>query len=177
MTAREDSDGEMRLVAYYVVAEDEVAIDAEQLRLHVQSTLPEYMVPAVYVPLESLPLTANGKVDRKGLPAPDEMAYGSRVYEAPQGEVEQTLAAIWAEALAVERVGRHDNFFALGGHSLLVVRITNFLRRAGLDVTVTELFKFATISSLAEYLRIRKVTRSFKSLVVARETGGRPPLS
>ena len=176
VAAREDSAGEMRLVAYYVVAEDAVAIDAEQLRLHLQSVLPEQMVPAAYVRLESLPLTASGKVDRKGLPTPDDMAYGSRVYEAPQGEVEQTLARIWSEALAVERVGRHDNFFALGGHSLLVVRITNLLKRSGLDVTVTELFKFATISSLAEYLHIRTLTRSFKSLVIARETGRRRPL-
>ena len=110
VAAREDSSGEKRLVAYYVLAEDAEAIDAERLRLHLQSTLQEHMVPAAYVLLTSLPQSASGKIDRKGLPAPDDMAFGSRVYEAPQGEVEQTLATIWSEALGVERVGRHDNF-------------------------------------------------------------------
>jgi amino acid adenylation domain-containing protein len=121
VVAHEYDGGEKRLVAYYVPAADAQVIDAEQLRLHLGSTLPEYMVPAAYVSLESLPLTVNGKVDRRALPVPDDMAYSRSVYEAPQGEVEQALARIWSELLKIERVGRRDNFFDLGGHSLLAV--------------------------------------------------------
>ena len=148
VVAREDDGGEKRLVAYYVPAADAQVIDAEQLRLHLARALPEYMVPAAYVSLESLPLTVNGKVDRRALPVPDDMAYSRSVYEAPQGEVEQTLARIWSEMLAVERVGRHDNFFMLGGHSLLVVRLIDRMRLAGLHADVRTLF---TASTLTEF--------------------------
>jgi amino acid adenylation domain-containing protein len=105
----EDGSGEKRLVAYYTSADGEIG--AEALRTHLQTTLPEYMVPAAYVLLESLPLTAHGKLDRKALPAPDGGAYASRAYEAPEGEIELTLAAIWRDLLGVDRVGRNDNLF------------------------------------------------------------------
>ena len=98
-------------------------VGAETLRAHLSARLPEYMVPAAYVLMKSLPLTANGKLDRRALPAPDTDAYAVREYEAPVGETETKLAGIWAEVLKVERVGRHDNFFDLGGHSLLAVRM------------------------------------------------------
>ena len=111
------------------------------------------MVPAAYVALEALPLTPNGKVDRKALPAPDDSAYARRTYEAPQGEVEQTLAQIWSEVLRVERVGRHDNFFELGGHSLLVVRVIDRMRAAGLDADVRTLFTASTLFALAGAVR------------------------
>ena len=148
VVARED-DGEKRLVAYYVAAADAQVVDAEQLRSHLGGMLPEYMVPAAYVRLASLPLTVNGKVDRRALPVPDDMAYSRSVYEAPQGEVEQTLARIWSEMLAVERVGRHDNFFMLGGHSLLVVRLIDRMRLAGLHADVRTLFTASTLMELA----------------------------
>ena len=121
VVAREDEPGAKSLVAYYTHADGAVAI--EELRTYLSATLPEYMVPAAYVPLETLPLTPNGKADRKALPAPDDSAYARRTYEAPQGEVEETLARIWSEVLRVERVSRHDNFFELGGHSLLALRM------------------------------------------------------
>ncbi|WP_049280922.1 amino acid adenylation domain-containing protein, partial [Ralstonia solanacearum] len=108
VTVREDVPGQPRLVAYYVGSEANVsgeAIEAQALREQLQGSLPEYMVPAAYVKLERLPLTPNGKLDRKGLPAPEGQAYASTAYEAPQGEVEQTLAAIWQTLLGVERVG------------------------------------------------------------------------
>ena len=151
--AREDMEGEKRLVAYYTCAHgaDGVAEEpgAEELRRHVAAKLPEYMAPAAYVRLEKLPLTPNGKLDRKALPAPEGEAYGAQAYEPPVGETERALAEIWAEALKVERVGRHDNFFNLGGHSLLAVRMIERLRRVGLQVDVRALFITPTLRELA----------------------------
>nr|WP_282601189.1 non-ribosomal peptide synthetase [Ralstonia pseudosolanacearum] len=148
--AREDAPGEPRLVAYYV-AEPGAAVEASALRQHLQAQLPEHMVPAAYVRLEHLPLTPNGKLDRKGLPAPEGQAYVSTAYEAPQGEVEQTLAGIWQTLLGVERVGRHDDFFALGGHSLQAVRLVVQVRtQLGAELGLTELFAQPSLSAVAQ---------------------------
>jgi amino acid adenylation domain-containing protein len=145
--AREDEPGEKRLVAYYAGDVQE----AEALRAHLLAGLPEYMVPAAYVRLDSLPLTPNGKLDRKALPAPGGDAYATRGYEAPQGEIETTLAQIWADVLKVERVGRHDSFFELGGHSLLAVRLISQVRqRLGVELAVGELFAHPQLSALAQ---------------------------
>jgi amino acid adenylation domain-containing protein len=146
--AREDVPGDKRLVAYYT-AEGATQLTAEGLKNHLSGTLASYMVPALYVQLESLPLTPNGKVDRKALPAPDMRAYASRGFEAPQGEVEMALARIWREVLKVERVGRHDNFFELGGHSLLAMRALARMRGEGLQVDVKTLFLALTLAELA----------------------------
>ena len=152
VVAREDDGGEKRLVAYYV-ADDAAAIDAEQLRLHLGSTLPEYMVPAAYVSLESFPLTVSGKVDRKLLPAPEGSAYVTRTYEAPQGEAEQTLARIWSELLKVDRVGRHDDFFELGGHSLLAVRVLSRVRaELQVELSLSALFAHPVLKDCAVLL-------------------------
>uniref|UniRef100_UPI0022B4F13B condensation domain-containing protein n=1 Tax=Pelomonas sp. BJYL3 TaxID=2976697 RepID=UPI0022B4F13B len=150
--AREDGAGDQpggkRLVAYYTGT-----ASAEQLRAQAQATLPSYMVPAAYVQLASLPLTPNGKLDRKALPAPDEQAWSRRAYEAPQGEVEATLAALWAELLQIERVGRHDNFFELGGHSLLAVQLASRVRKSlGLELPLAELFAHPELAALAARL-------------------------
>ncbi|HEX2093470.1 MAG TPA: alpha/beta fold hydrolase, partial [Longimicrobiaceae bacterium] len=145
--AREDAPGDRRLVAYYVAAQ---ALETEVLRTYLGERLPEYMVPAAYVRLEEIPLTPNGKVDRRVLPAPEGEAYARRGYEAPVGEVEAALAAIWAEVLKVERVGRRDNFFELGGHSLLAVQVIGRVRR-GLDagLALADVFSYPTVESLA----------------------------
>ncbi|WP_157375981.1 AMP-binding enzyme, partial [Burkholderia ubonensis] len=116
--AREDVPGDKRLVAY-LCPRAPASLDIESLRAHLKAHLPDYMVPSAFVCLEQLPLTPNGKLDRKALPAPDLDALHTRRYEPPVGEVEHALADIWAQLLNVERVGRHDNFFDLGGHSLL----------------------------------------------------------
>ena len=121
---REDTPGDKRLVAYYTAESAEGAsIGAEQFRANLSSSLPEYMIPVAYVRMEVMPLTPNGKMDRKALPAPETDAFSTRAYEPPLGEVETKLAGVWAEVLKLDRVGRNDNFFDLGGHSLLAVQL------------------------------------------------------
>src|SRR5690606_16944238 len=115
-------------------------------RAHLLAELPEYMVPAAYVGLERLPLTANGKLDRRALPEPEDGAFARHRYAAPAGGVESTLARLWQELLGIERVGRHDDFFELGGHSLLAVALVERMRREGLHAAVSELFASPTLS-------------------------------
>ena len=148
--AREDAPGEKRLVAYYTAGEAG-EVSAEELRTHLLESLPEYMVPAAYVHLESMPLTPNGKLDRNALPAPDGAAYVVRQYEPPLGAVEEAIARIWSEVLAVERIGRHDNFFELGGHSLLGVRVLSRLRRdLEIKLSLRDVFATPTVRELAQ---------------------------
>ncbi|NUT84322.1 amino acid adenylation domain-containing protein, partial [Pseudomonas brassicacearum] len=147
--AREDSPGDKRLVAYFTPAVADLWPDADSLRAHLQALLPDYMVPAAYVRLEKLPLSPNGKLERRALPAPEADAFASRAYEAPQGEVETALARLWTEVLGVERVGRHDHFFELGGHSLLAVKLIERMRQAGVSADVRVLFGQPTLAALA----------------------------
>src|SRR5476651_1896668 len=144
--AREDEPGDKRLVAYYTA---QTPLDIQALRAHLQGRLPDYMVPSAYVWLALLPLTANGKLDRKGLPVPDQSALLSRGYEAPEGEVETLLAQIWQDVLKLERVGRHDHFFELGGHSLLAVSLIERMRQVGLSADVRVLFSQPSLAALA----------------------------
>ncbi|WP_263053373.1 non-ribosomal peptide synthetase [Granulicella mallensis] len=139
---------EKRLVAYYTAAVG-AAVEVELLRGHLSATLPGYMVPSAYVRMESFPLSPNGKLDRKALPAPDDEAYVRRGYEAPVGEMEETVARVFAEVLGVERVGRNDSFFELGGHSLMAVRLLSRLREAGWQTEVSTLFAQPTVAGLA----------------------------
>ncbi|MGF2508184.1 amino acid adenylation domain-containing protein, partial [Ralstonia pseudosolanacearum] len=174
---REDTPGERRLVAYYVSGEANVsgeAIEAQALREQLQASLPEYMVPAAYVKLERLPLTPNGKLDRRGLPAPEGQAYASKAYEAPQGEVEQTLVGIWQTLLGVERVGRHDDFFALGGHSLQAVRLVAQVRtQLGAELGLTELFAQPSLSAVAQAI-VRGQGSALPAITVADRSGPLP---
>src|SRR5262245_46109013 len=151
--AREEGAGDKRLVAYYTSASNGNGnAGAEELRRHLSTRLPEYMVPAAYVHLEQLPLTPNGKLDRKALPAPDGEAYAVRSYEAPVGEIETAIAEIWMELLKLERVGRYDNFFELGGHSLLAVEVLMRLQRVfNIDATIGDLFEKPV---LADFTRL-----------------------
>ncbi|CAO3567132.1 unnamed protein product [Mortierella alpina] len=120
------------------------------LRDHLATRLPEYMIPAAFVRMDAFPLTPSGKLNRHALPDPAEEDFARQEYEAPQGEFECTLADIWAELLRIERVGRHDSFFALGGHSLLVVQVISRLHRQGYSVSVRTLFESPTLSVLAQ---------------------------
>ncbi|HEX7239407.1 MAG TPA: amino acid adenylation domain-containing protein, partial [Longimicrobiaceae bacterium] len=147
VVAREDAPGEVRLVAYAAPAEG-AALTGAELRAGLRERLPEYMVPSAFVLLERLPLNANGKTDRRALPAPD--AAGAGEYSEPQTGTERMLAAVWAEVLRVERVGTHDGFFALGGHSLLAMQIISRVRReAGVEVPLRTLFEAPTLGALA----------------------------
>jgi amino acid adenylation domain-containing protein len=147
---REDSPGDQRLVAYVVPADGASAL-AEPLRRLCKTKLPPYMTPSAFVHLDAFPLTANGKLDRKALPAPD----GSRsavttAYVAPQTPVEQTLASIWCEVLGVERTGLDDDFFDLGGHSLLAVRMLARTQESfGASLQLSRVFEHSTLRELA----------------------------
>ncbi|MBH2863577.1 amino acid adenylation domain-containing protein, partial [Serratia marcescens] len=142
-----------RLVAWVVpaagVAEETLA---GALRQHVSAALPDYMVPSAWVVVAALPLSPNGKLDRRALPEPQGVQ-SQAAYEAPQGEHETLLAAIWRELLNVEQVGRHDNFFELGGHSLLAVRLTNRLQQVEWQLPLQTLFANPTLLALAQQLR------------------------
>ncbi|CAK1344396.1 non-ribosomal peptide synthase [Burkholderia pseudomallei] len=139
---------EKRLVAYYTGDADVAA-----LRAQAAQHLPSYMVPSAYVRLDAWPLTPNGKLDRRALPAPADDAYARAEYEAPQGAREEALAAIWRDLLHVERVSRHDNFFELGGHSLLAVQLVSRLRQAlSVEVALGTVFDAPVLSALASRL-------------------------
>jgi aryl carrier-like protein len=145
VVALDDEAANKRLVAYYTGAE----VDAAELREHVAGHLPEYMLPSAFVRLHAIPLTPNGKIDRRALPRPDADAYAPAEYQPPEGEVEHALARIWADVLQLDRVGRHDNFFVLGGHSLLAVTLIERMRQEGLNADVRALFATPTIAELA----------------------------
>ncbi|MGH7824580.1 MAG: non-ribosomal peptide synthetase [Candidatus Binatia bacterium] len=151
--AREDIPGDKRLVAYLVLNEKSAGF-INELRGFLKQKLPDYMIPATFVTLDSLPLTVNGKIDRRALPAPDqtrpELEHG---YAAPRTEAEEVLARIWAEVLKVERVGVHDDFFDLGGHSLLATQVASRVREAlQVNVPLRLLFDKPTIAELAEVI-------------------------
>ncbi|HEX6100827.1 MAG TPA: amino acid adenylation domain-containing protein [Thermoanaerobaculia bacterium] len=174
VVAREDRPGEKRLVAYYTPSpEREVSLG--ELRAFLGERLPEYMVPAVYVPLDEMPLSPNGKLDRKALPAPETGALAARAYEPPQGPIETALAAICQELLHVERVGRNDSFFELGGHSLLATQLIATIRsRMDVELSLRTVFERPGIAQLAQVIAtagkrkappIRPVDRSRYELV------------
>ncbi|WP_190285783.1 non-ribosomal peptide synthetase [Montanilutibacter psychrotolerans] len=153
--AREDVSGEPRLVAYVVPADEAAARDdlAGVLRTHLAPRLPDYMIPAAFVALDVLPLSTHGKLDRKALPAPDGDAFVRRAFEAPRGEIETTLARLWQALLGIERVGRNDHFFDLGGHSLIAVHLIASVRQAlNVDAAVRDIFRYPVLKDMAQLL-------------------------
>ncbi|MHC5915817.1 MAG: amino acid adenylation domain-containing protein, partial [Nostoc sp.] len=151
--AREDVIGDKQLVAY-IVASPELTPSQADLRHFLQGQLPEYMVPAYFVFLDTLPLNPNGKIDRRALPAPDTFTLGlSTKFVAPENLTEEVLASIWAKVLRLEQVGIHDNFFELGGHSLLATQVISRIRQAfRIEIPLQLLFENPTIATLAEAL-------------------------
>lgn len=151
--AREDSPGDRRLVAYVTPRAGcktwEIHVD--DLRASVRAHLPDFMMPSAFVILESLPLTTNGKLDRKALPAPEPVGGGHRHGEAPLGEIERTLAEIWRDVLRVENIGRDDNFLALGGQSMLGMRLlVDVAARFSVQVSFSDISEYPTIRRMAE---------------------------
>ncbi|KAK9686513.1 hypothetical protein K7432_015133 [Basidiobolus ranarum] len=166
-----------RLVAY-VVAEHKEDL-AHLLRAHVAAGLPDYMTPTAYVRLDELPLTTNGKLDRRALPEPDNDSLISQKYEAPVGEIETALAAIWEELLKINKVGRHDNFFMLGGHSLLAVKLIGRIRSSlGFELKLRTIFQAPTIEELVQVLPQQDSSHedAFSVLLPLKPNGSRSPL-
>jgi amino acid adenylation domain-containing protein/FkbH-like protein len=150
--AREDAPGDKRLVAYLVPKNGSVPTISE-LRAHLKQKLPEYMVPAAFVSLKGMPLSPNGKVDRKALPAPDQNRPElEEAFVAPQTETEKILAEIWSEVLEVKQIGIHDNFFELGGDSIRAIQLLARAQQKGLLITLEQLFEQQTIHKVIEKL-------------------------
>ncbi|MBF1989860.1 amino acid adenylation domain-containing protein [Fischerella thermalis] len=173
-----EDEGDKRLVGY-VSSQSKPQLTVTQLRSFLKEQLPEYMIPSAFVILEALPLTPNGKIDRRALPAPEknrpELAAN---YVIPQTKVEQNIANIWQKALNIEQIGIHDNFFELGGHSLLMLRVHSELQEIfKTDLLILDLFRYPTISSLAEHLNqlqnqitsIQKIDNQAEKITTAKE--------
>jgi hypothetical protein len=175
VAVREVAPGERRLIAFFI-SEAPLGTPAPtpaELRAALQERLPDYMVPAAFVPLAALPLSPSGKIDRRVLAllgadlAPDR-ALGGGEYVAPRGPVEEVLAEIWAEVLGLSRVGVHDNFFALGGDSILGIRAASRGQRAGVRFTPRQLFQNQTVAALASVALVADPA-------IAATTGGEEP--
>jgi natural product biosynthesis luciferase-like monooxygenase protein len=159
---REDTQGDQRLVAYVVPIG--IAPDVSELKQYLRKQLPEYMVPNDVVVLDAMPLTPNGKLDRKQLPSPQGLSKKAAAdYVEPEDELQQIIATIWQESLQIEKVGMNDNFFDLGGHSLLIVRVHQQLKlRVEKPISLTDLYRFPTIRSLTEFLNNDDANASLK---------------
>ncbi|MBV8100056.1 MAG: amino acid adenylation domain-containing protein, partial [Verrucomicrobia bacterium] len=173
---REDTPGNKRLVAYITAAQDAPQDLASALRAHLGSALPEYMVPSAYVRMETLPLNANGKIDRRALPIPQDEAYVRQAYQPPEGKTEIALAQLWEQLLAVEQVSRNDHFFELGGHSLLAVQMIARAQELGLKIGVNELFRNPILRDLAKIAVGESISSDSTRAIPARRTGSQRPV-
>ncbi|MEA5581860.1 amino acid adenylation domain-containing protein [Nodularia harveyana UHCC-0300] len=145
---REDQPGNKRLVGY-VVSQAEAPTNSE-LRTLLQQQLPEYMIPQIFVYLEALPLTPNGKIDRRALPVPDVAASNQDNFVSPRNFIEESLVNIWGEIIGLEQVGIHDNFFDLGGDSIISIQVIARAHQLGIQLTLKQIFQHQTISELAQ---------------------------
>ncbi|MGC4808259.1 amino acid adenylation domain-containing protein [Micromonospora sp. DT233] len=156
VAARADVPGDARLVAYVVPVAGHTVPAAAELRRWLRERLPTYLVPSAFVALTELPMTRTGKLDRAALPAPDASAAPERPYAEPRTDAEATLAKLWAETLRLDRVGVHDDFFDLGGHSLAIVRLAARACDLGLPVGVADILEHPTVAALAEAVTARE---------------------
>jgi len=150
------------LVAYYTVSK---ALSVAELRSHLRKFLPAFMIPDYFVALENLPITTNGKVDKKSLPSPEGMGLSRGVgYVSPTTEIEQKLVSIWEAVLNRERVGINDNFFELGGHSLKAIKVLSKINKElNLNISIRNIFKTPTIQNLAAHISFVKKQEELKT--------------
>ena len=174
---REDTPGDKRLVAYLIKRENQET-DLTELRQFLKSKIPDYMVPVAYVFIDHFPLTPNGKIDRKALPSPiDAAQQEEKTYVAPSSETEKKLAAIWAEVLKINRIGADENFFEIGGHSMLAVTLMVKIEKVmGVRLPLAVLFDHSTIQDMALLLEKTDDAVSWGSLVPIRSKGSKKPL-
>ena len=152
VVVREDGPDDKRLVAY-LVGDQAGPLASTELRAWLRRTLPEYMVPAALVTMDGLPRMPSGKIDRQALPRPGPAHTSEKTYVAPENELQRAIAEVWQEVIGVDQVGLHDNFFDLGGHSLLMTRVQSKLSTLlNTEVSMIDLFKYPTINSLAQHL-------------------------
>jgi amino acid adenylation domain-containing protein len=177
VVVREDTSGDKRLVAYFE-PRTQPTPTANDFRQYVRTSLPDYMVPSLFVPLDQLPLTPNGKIDRKALPHEGALRIDDQVgYLAPRDSLEANLAEIWSKVLNVPRVGIRDNFFDLGGHSLTAVFLLAEIKKAtSKTLPLATLFQASTIADLADLMRHDAWEPSWSSLVPIQPLGTRTPL-
>ena len=177
VVAREDTPGQKVLVAY-VVANPETGASTDEMRAYLKERLPEYMVPSIYVPLEVLPLTPHGKIDRAALPAPQvSLTRAGREYVAPRNDLQQQLVDIWEEMFKLHPIGVTDNFFELGGHSLqMIMLVARVEEKLGKRVAMAELFADPTVEHLAELVGHGKESLYQSLLVSLSAEGTQPPL-
>jgi surfactin family lipopeptide synthetase A len=177
VVAREDAPGDKRLVAYLVAAEPEKFRSAE-LREWLKQRLPPYMVPVAMVALPALPLTNNGKIDRKALPSPEQAsAAATGQFAAPRTQTEKAMATIWEQVLGIEKVGVHDNFFDLGGHSLLAVNLFAQITQAfGSTLSLNTLFETPTVEDLARFIDDHRESTPKNRVIPIRTQGTKPPV-
>ncbi|MCP4153633.1 MAG: hypothetical protein GY757_38245, partial [bacterium] len=153
--ARKSKEGDKSLCAYYIV--DSIGQKTEpDLRRHLSQTLPDYMIPSYFIKLEKIPLTPNGKINRKVLPSPEITA--GKNYVPPEGKVEETLAAVWQQVLNTGEISVNDNFFNLGGDSIKTIQIASRLRKYDLQLNIQDLFTHQTIKQLAPH--VKKINRT-----------------
>jgi amino acid adenylation domain-containing protein len=170
---RSDAAGGPALVAYWVAGEGAALIDAARLRAHLAALLPDYMLPSAFLRLDELPLNPNGKLDRGALPAPG-IAAAAAPDEAPAGALETAIAAAWEEVLGRGGLGREDNFFAVGGHSLLTLRLRRRLQADGIHLDIADMFRYPSIAAQAQALARRGAAVADSGLVEIRAGEGAP---
>lgn len=172
---RDDGPSEQYLAAYWVSKIQADSLNTEELQNALKEHLPDYMVPSVFIKLDALPLSANGKLDRKALPVPDFSEQFADQYIAPRNEVETMLANIWSDLLNLQQVGIHDNFFALGGDSILSIQVSSRAHQAGWVITPRQLFDYQTIATLA--LVVEKTAQETEDLQIQQTIKAYEPFS
>jgi amino acid adenylation domain-containing protein len=160
--AREDEPGDKRIIAYFINS-SEMKVDVKEISKELRDKLPAHMIPSAFVPMDAFPLTSSGKIDRRGFPRPEFDRKKDRTYVEPKGKIEREISEIWRKLLKVEKVGLQDNFFDLGGNSLLLIRALNRLREMyGGNLSIMDMFKHPTVENLGGLVRRERIREEAK---------------